>query len=181
MDVINFLFLFSNLNIRNVLPNPTISIQSTGRDLFFRNDTASDYGNSPSTVKRRTFTNSTIFNNHIPPDRLSLNRKIIYSHSTNGLNDSTESNRPSTYDSTELLSTSQPPKPIFDIINDSQLDNNDSLIDDQERKSQRSGSIYSEQQAVLSPGKKRKQFLSAKLLKPFQSMRSRKKSNNSNS
>ena len=112
-------------------------------------------------------------------DRLSLNRKMVYSHSTNGLNDSSESNRPNAYDSIELLSNSQPSKPIFDIITDPQLDNTDSLLDDQERKSHRSGSINSDQQSVLSPGKKRKPLFSTKLLKPFQSMRSRKKSNNS--
>jgi hypothetical protein len=144
-----------------------------------RNDNGSEYSNSPSTVKRRTFTNSTLFSNHLSSDHLSLNRKIVYSHSANGLNNSTESTRPNTYDSLEILSTGQQSKPIFDIITDSQFDNDDSLLDDQDRKSQISESMYSDQQSVLSPEKKRKQLFSTKLLKPFQSMRFRKKTNNS--
>jgi hypothetical protein len=116
-----------------------------------------------------------MFNNRSSNERLSPKPKMVYSHSTNGLNNSTGMIQQNTDDSLDILSSSRSTKSIFDIVTDPQIDNNDSLSDDPDRKSHLSDSMFDDQQFVSSPDKKRKQMLSTKLLKPFQIFR--KKSN----
>jgi len=125
-------------------------------------------------------TSSPLFHNRAATKRLSPNIKMVYSHSTNGLDslgiNSSGIMRQSTDDSLDILSLPRQTRPTFDIITDPQLDNDDFLYDDQDRKSQISDSMFDDQQSLSSPDKKQKQTLSTKLLKPFQIMR-RKKSN----
>jgi len=109
---------------------------------------------------------------------------MVYSHSTNGLNNSnitaTGMILQNTDGSLDMLSLNRQIKPTFDIITDQQYDNNDSIHDYQEeydRKSQISDSAYDDQQTTSLADKKRKQMLSTKLLKPFYNMRFRKKNN----
>ncbi len=153
--------------------NPIIAIQTDGTS---RSDSGFEYSNTPpSTLHRRTIANSAMFNNRSSNERLSPKPKMVYSHSTNGLNNSTGMLQQNTDDSLDILSSSRSTKSIFDIVTDPQIDNNDSLSDDPDRKSHLSDSMFDDQQFVSSPDKKRKQMLSTKLLKPFQIFR--KKSN----
>ena len=171
--------LISNLNNRANSNNPIFSIQTTSQDMLNRTDNGSDYTNSPTTIaKRRTFTNSALFSNPSSSDHLSLKSKLIYSQSANNLDTSGGllSNNHAD-ESLDVTPTNIPTKPMFDLLQDQQLDNTDSLYDEQDRRSQLSGSMFDDQTSIASPGRKRKQFLSSKLLKPFQNIRLRKKSN----
>jgi hypothetical protein len=165
---------------------PINSMSISQQDTISRNDGSFDYSNSVSTsLKRRTMTNNTFFNNRSSTERLSPNSKMVYSSSTNGLNNSsinsTRMIRHNTDDSLDILSSTRQTKPIFDIITDPKFDNNDSIDDDQEqqydRKSQISDSMYDDQQLTSSPDKNQKPTLSTKLLRPFYNIRLRKKTN----
>lgn len=144
------------------------------QEILHRND---DYSKSPSaTLKRRTYTNNSIMNNSLSPDHLTPSPRIVYSHSTNGLSN-LNIVRQNTEDSLDILPYNRQTKPIFDIVTDSQYDNNGSIPDDYDKKSRISNFSNDDQQSISSPDKKRKQYLSSKLLKPFHNMRLRKKSN----
>jgi hypothetical protein len=126
-------------------------------------------------------TNSGLLNNLSSPDRFTNIPKMVHSHSSHNLNGPTGITRQATYDSID----SQPPvrhtKAIVDIVPDVRLDDNDFLLNDNDqqfdRKSQISDAGYDDQRSISSSEKSRKHTLSSKLLKPFQNMRIRKKSN----
>lgn len=169
----DFICLFSALNNRVNASNPLFSIRTSSQDLLNRTDNGSD---SPSSiVKRRTYTNSALTNSTLSSsDHLSINAKLIHSRSANDLNNS-NTNPPD--ESLDITPVNSPIKPVFELNSDLLVDSTDSLYDDQDRRSQLSGSAFDDQQSVTSPERKRKTLMSSKLLKPFQNIRLRKKSN----
>ena len=168
----SIVLFFSNLNNRVNATNPLFSIRTSSQDLLNRIDNGSD---SPaSIVKRRTYTNSAMSNNTLSSsDHLSLNPKLLYSRSANDLNNSNELSVNHPDESLDITPVNSPIKPVFDLA----TDGTDSLYDEQDGRSQLSGSAFDDQQSITSPERKRKKLLSSKLLKPFQNIRLRKKSN----
>lgn len=161
---------FSNLSVRGIPINPIIPMSQ--RDTINGNN---DYSKSPS-FRHRTHTNNNSSSDIPSTERIAPISKIVYSHSTNGLNN-TDTIQQNTSDPFDLLSVNRQARPVFDIVTNSQYDNNVSINDDYDRKSRFSNSSHGDQQSISSPDKKRKQYLSTKLLKPFQNMRFRKKAN----
>ncbi|UJR33378.1 hypothetical protein I4U23_020826 [Adineta vaga] len=170
----------SSINNRSVSTNPLYTTYPSSQDIMSISDSNFDYVNSPSTtLKRRTVANNVSPSNRSSTDRLLNPSTITYSHSTNGLYDlstnSTGMSRQDASDSPDTSSLGKASKPIFDITSDYGTDNNDFILDDQDRKSTIFDSVSDDQQSISS-NKSRKQILSSKLLKPFQNMRIRKKS-----
>ena len=154
----------------------------TRQDAITHNDSVGEYLNSPlMSLTRRAINHSTLLNDNASSERLLSNSKMIYSQSSNGLNNSninsTKIIRNNTNDSLDVLSTTllsnRQTKPIFDLMTDQQSDNNDSIHDD--GKSLKSNSINDEQITPSSFDKRRKPILSSKLFRSFHNIRFRKK------
>ncbi|CAF0896732.1 unnamed protein product [Adineta steineri] len=170
----------SSMNNRGASMNSSYPAHISQLDTISLTDSNFDYPNSPSTaLKRRTVTHNIISGNRSSTERLLNNSAIRYSQSTNGLYDtninSSNVSRQDTSDSIDIPSLPKQTKPIFDIITDLQNENNEFILDDQDRKSHRFDSLSDDQQSVASSTKSRKQDLSTKLLRPFH-IRLRKKS-----
>ncbi|CAF4828038.1 unnamed protein product, partial [Rotaria sp. Silwood1] len=155
------------------------------QDTISQTDTGFEQSNSPSTtLKNRFITNYRPSNEH-----QSNNSPILYSRSSNCLNDlnrnSTNFHRPNTYESFENSSIPKPKKPSSEGIPDRQISNNDSISDDQQQQQQSDGysqiinSSPDDRQSLSSFEKTRKQLISTKFLKSFQNIRFRKKINTS--
>lgn len=146
----------------------------TSQDSVSLPDSNTDYTNSPSSIlKRRTVASNLLSANRSSTERLNA-PSIPYSHSTNGLYD-LSSTSTATSDPIEIPSLAKQARPVFDLISDFGNDSNDFNTDEQDRKSNITGSLSDDQQSISS-NRSRKQVLSTKLLKPFQNLRVRKKS-----
>jgi hypothetical protein len=147
------------------LLHPTPNSQ---QDTISQCDNAFGYQDSPSaTLKRRTMTNSTLLNNRSSPDRLTNTSKMVYSRSTNGLNESSLNymgmKRQTTYDSVDTPASVRHTKAIFDIVPNVRLDDNDFILNDTEQqfdqKSQISDPGYDDRQSVTSSEKSRRHMI----------------------
>ncbi|CAF4105810.1 unnamed protein product, partial [Rotaria sp. Silwood2] len=176
----------SNVNVRGLPVNSYFPMQNAQQDTKSETDSCFEYSNSPSaTLKRRTYTHNNLSSDRSSTERLSNSAKIVYSHSTNGLNNlninSTEITGRNISESIDAPSSIRQTKIIPGAIPDFQLDNDDSSCDDPQQqfdgKSEISDLIIDYQEPTTSSEKVRKSIISTKLLKPFQNRRLHKKSN----
>ena len=107
--------------------------------------------------------------------RPSNNPSVIHSNSAHSLTNShLNSNTTDRSEYPESILSTQQAKSIFEGIHDLQMDNNDSISDDQQLQYDRNSS-QGDRQSMSSPEKSRRQMLSSKIFKPFQNIRFRKK------
>jgi hypothetical protein len=154
------------MNIRGISGNSLIPTQISQQDTISQSDSGIEPSNSPTSALKRT---------KLMNSRPSNNPTVIHSNSANSLTDShLNSNIIDRSEYPEGLLSSKQAKSVFEGIHDLQMDNNDSISDDQQLQYDRNSS-YGDRQSMSSPEKSRKQMLSSKLFKPFQNMRFRKK------
>ncbi|CAF0756162.1 unnamed protein product [Adineta ricciae] len=170
----------STLNTRVISMNSLLPTQVSQQDTISQSDSGIEPSNSSSvTLKRRAIMNN----------RSSQNPPVSQASSTNGNLDShlssTSTDRQNSYELLNSSSLSKQTKSLFQGIPDSQMDNNDSISDDQQQHMQHDRnyqyaheSSNDEGHSSSSPEKIRKP-ISTKLLRPFQNIRFRKKTSNS--
>lgn len=166
----------SNTNIRGSASNS--SYQSPPAQLDTKSDTDSspDCLNSPpTTLRQRSGTNTTMSTERSSADRLLNVSNLIYSHSTNGLNN-LDSNLTggSSADLSDHLSLANQTKSFVGTIANFHLDPNDPLLDDNQqydRKSQYSEFLTDDQQSTSSVERSTRQMIKAKLFKSFHNKR----------
>ncbi|CAF3350485.1 unnamed protein product [Rotaria sp. Silwood1] len=170
----------SNINARGLVVNSYFPMQNAQQDTKSENDICFEYSNSsPSILKRRVNANNALSSNRSSSERLNNNSKIIYSHSTNGLNNlninSTEVSGRNISESLDIPLSTRQTTSMTGTIPDFQLDNDDFSCDDSQqqndRRSQISDSILDDQESTTSSERVRRSSLSTKLLRPFQRRR----------
>lgn len=151
--------MFSNINNRGILTNSFLPTQISQQDTISQSDSGIEQSNSPSTnLKQRAMINNRSLNNS----------SVLHSNSANGLMNSSINS-----DSIDNSSSIKQSRSVFECTPDLQNDNQDFILDDQQQYDRNSST--DERQSMSSPEKKRKQMISAKLFRPFQNMRFRKK------
>lgn len=175
IDECNDVFYFSTQNNRG-FAGISNSTQLSQQDMTNQSDAGFESTNS-STV----FRNRPTMNNRPSMDHLYNNSSIYHSHSAMGVNElyrnSATLNRQAINESIENTSSKQNKSVLGNTMNP-QISTNDSISDDlqlYDGNSQLINSSNDERQSLSPVEKTRKQLITTKIFKPFQSIRFRKK------